>query len=331
MRQGAVSGLGPGFLLLAVFCGPASAQVGGNPTVAPISGFNPLNPRRISPLLDVPDGLWNFGEGAQGTTSDLGATHGLLTKQQIDTNLVLGNLVQLQGWTVSPGNLSQSWFGRLQRATPQGGDEVEAAIKITVPNPAVLVFPDPNRPRYVLVLGARESIRPDDDAQLPYAPHDYPGRPFAAPHWGLHDAPPFPYPEAVVERHVLDSLMESMPAWQVIGAWGVTRIAHRPLTFSVQRLRELRRAALLRLQADFGINPADVVVLLGGSSYGGLVVQAALIYYPNEFHGGVVSAYSGNHRSVPNEQDALNFAAATLGEQMGGNAYDLRSSLEFTL
>ncbi|MEM7201716.1 MAG: hypothetical protein AAF628_15715 [Planctomycetota bacterium] len=86
----------------------------------------------------------------------------------------------------------------------------------------------------------------------------------------------------------------------------------------MQRFRQLRYIVVDRLVNDFGYDPSKIGFLVTGASFGGAVAQYLPLLYPDEFHGGVNSAFPPNLRTVWNDHDSYDFFTSNLGRLASG-------------
>ena len=155
----------------------ALAQVGGHPTAGTPQPTNLLlSPdKRISPLLNQPDGSWNFGDAAAGTLSDRGANLTPLTRLEIETSLTLANIQVVKAWGIKPGsdNKIRNYVGRLKRVGESPPDEQEAHFEVLVP----VSYTDNLQKPTLLVLSTYQTISSSIPANIPFDPHLYPAQP----------------------------------------------------------------------------------------------------------------------------------------------------------
>jgi hypothetical protein len=292
----------------------ALSQGSGHQHIAPLAPSAVLNGR--SPLLNWADGSWNHGEGFPAGASEVGGVlsddnPGLLTLSEITT---------LRNWAPLTGYSMHQFIGEFR---PSNSSETgySSSFEILVHND---FYQNPlSRPHVVIVLTTAETRGSAVASQDQFNPHVYPGDPSPS-RLGLWDWP-FPGGPGLVQ-HFYPSGYD----FHVVFAHIVPRTSGRPLVFSVQRLRQLRHAVMLKLNQHAG-QTLTYTTCVSGSSFGGLTTQVALLLHPDEFHAGLAYSFSGSLRAVPNDHASYDLITAGLGLGQSGAGYSLRDAIDFSI
>ncbi len=275
--------------------------------------MNLLTPvRRVSPLVNYPDGSWNLGESPNGV--DIGGAHG-----QDPLTAAMPTYEphpQTSGWHPHPQDAQLSrYVGRLKPPGSRGSDgEFPAAFLVVAP-PAI------NTERVVVLIFTHPTSGSVLEANRPYDPHIYPGNPN-----DLDLASQGPELD-LVQRNLANSALP----YRLVGVQFVPRTSQRPVLPTMQRLRQVRRAVLHLLQQQYGIPNDKVAFSVTCTSFGGLTAPLAPLFYPTEFHSATGAAYSGAHRSMPSDFDSHVFTVSLLGLDNSANAYNMRDTIDFAM
>jgi len=296
---------------------PAVAQAGGHPHVAPLApGFSLLGPpSKVSPLMNQGDGIWNMGESTEG--ADVGGALGpdTLTATSMPTFVPL--LATPGGWenhSVHTTTL-EHYVGSFRRPSgTDANDETRASFELVAQKNMA------STQQVVVAIFTQPTFGPPLEV-LDFAPHGYPGFP---DNYDLLSGPNALHVE-VVQRNVTQST-----PFRLAGAQYTPRTSNRPAVFTLQRLRQVRRAVLMLLLQRYGIPEANVAFLVTGASFGGFTSALAPLFYPTEFHAAQSGAFSAAVRSMPSDYDSQMMFASTLGlaSRLG---YTMRDTVELPM
>lgn len=311
-------------VLTVVLAASVAAQVGGHRHIAPLAPGVSLSGRG-SPLMNAPDAYWDRGEAFWNPeVPDIGGVLGPDNYPQFVLWCgTAGCYVKDQragtptpGWQPVAGTSRQDFIGEL-RGYPDGEGTTVAAFKLLAP---AVMGSTPLRDKVVVVISLQATF----------------GHPQVYPGFGLTNgltAGSYPYASALVDHFLAQA------GYWVMAGHIVPRTGYRPLVFTVQRARQLRRVILDMLTNPMSPNKIGgtlfdgnkVAFVAGGSSFGGLPAQALVLLWPNEFHAGIGVAYGTNQRGVPNCEDADDFTAAALGYGGSGAGYDAHDAFDWAM
>lgn len=305
-----------------------------------------------TPQLNVPDGIWNNGEGFRrsslldanhgghlggaepgveltdifGVEETIGGTPGWKQIQYVDEHAggTTRNLWHFVGY-LRPGQL-----GPYPTPAPGGPGTIEdAAFEIFLPDPI------PSTTQIVLAIGAWATTGKPSIADGGW--HAYPGK---ARHDGLvkfGDQPPKVFRQC-------DPAFPALAASSgitVMYGYIIPRVFSRAAVFEVQRYRELREAMRQMLMAPSNnyrhppqlpvmqlASNAPPCIIIGGS-HGGFMSQAMCVRFPGEFQGAYAEVFGPSLRRVLADQFALHYFATRTGLQSYGGAYGPHETLEW--
>jgi hypothetical protein len=351
-------GWGSFSLSLSLSCDLAAQAVGFHPHVAPVSDPGPVNVARppSTPLLNVPDQVWNNGEGfpaamGQAPFALVPDQGGFLSADYVEglravdihsfwpqgasapSNWHTYQFVNHQQVTVTVsrfvGYLRPSQLGGY--ATQNGAPILDAAFEIFAPTSY-----DPAKPTVVVIGCWATHPTPLDPAAS--GPQNQRADRFQYPGFRRADGLVLAGTAGIARPgpDIVNLVANPPSGHQVISAYIVPRTFPRPMVFEMQRYRRLAKAIDLMLGQPGGsalLPPtfptlADPLPkLLAGGSFGGLTAQAGVLQFPNEFHGAAANAFSGSVRRTMGEQ----FTWDLIGRRCGTGLYETSLNLQDTL
>ncbi|MBI5853102.1 MAG: hypothetical protein HZB39_18990 [Planctomycetes bacterium] len=321
-----------------------------HPHIAPINGYHHPGYSRPpgTPQLNIPDGVWNNGEGFRlvGNDHDYGghlgpAEPGLQLEDIFSVEQTIGGT---PGWkqityfdkysnsTISlwhfKGYLRPNQLGPYLPPPTEGPKSIEdAAFELFLP------VTGGSQTNVVLMIHAWATTGKTPIKQG--GRHVYPGR---ARTDGLADDG-----FGNVLRHIDPAFVHhaAVSGVTVMSGHIVPRVFGRAAVFEVQRYRELRQAMRLMLAAppsDFRhppslepipLQPGAPPCMLVGGSNGGLIAQAMCVRWPGEFRGSYSETFGPSPRRVLADQFHLEYAATRTGFSSWGGAYSPHDTLEW--
>ncbi|MBK8978465.1 MAG: hypothetical protein IPM29_21410 [Planctomycetes bacterium] len=350
-------------MVLALAEGDTRAQaLGVHPHIAPINqaAGSAYSQPAGTPQFNVPDGVWNHGEGFRtGTAADadygghLGGWHAT-GAAAVEPGLEVGDIFDVAATLGGPqGWQPYDWYDRNTDRTyrvrrfvgylrpgqlgpypaPTGSEPTieDAAFQLFAPDGA-----GPFTDDLVVVLNCwGTSEKPVVAVGGRFA---YPGRGRLAN--GLVPNPD-PFTAANEAAGLGAYATVHAPAGVVVISGDIVpRIFGRPAVFDVQRIRELRRAVELLLQlpdTDPRHPPGFPVLQSGqgfaclvyGGSYGGMTSQLLGLIWPNEFQGVSAHLFGASLRRVMADQFNLAYMVQRGGFAAWGGAYYPEDTLEW--
>jgi hypothetical protein len=309
-----------------------------------------------TPLLNVPDQVWNNGEGfpaamGQPPFALVPNQGGFLSADYVEglravdihsfwpqgasapTNWHTYQFVNHQQVTVTVsrfvGYLRPSQLGGY--ATQNGAPILDAAFEIFAPTSY-----DPAKPTVVVIGCWATHPTPLDPAAS--GPQNQRADRFKYPGFRRADGLVLAGTAGIARPgpDIVNLVANPPSGHQVISAYIVPRTFPRPMVFEMQRYRQLAKAIDLMLGQPGGsalLPPtfptlADPLPkLLAGGSFGGLTAQAGVLQFPNEFHGAAANAFSGSVRRTMGEQ----FTWDLIGRRCGTGLYETSLNLQDTL
>jgi len=348
-------------LCIAFTVGSAFGQASGgvHPYVAVEAPGYTIPADRLSPFFDKPDGKWDFGEGfpfpgERGAVLTSDYAPNTYTPYKLTSADIKQYQTRWNGWQTAPATTSgvQHFVGYLEPASVSA--PIEAAFEIFVPGGLT-----PDKPIVIVIatfatLGLEDQVFTSIPGQEQHsAPHGILGhaRAFATPPGGAADTrvdgllrynQPYDQLNAAGIGRPLDfvGLLDDaangrggLAGVQIVGAYIVPRVGHRPLVWQMQRNLELLEATHILLERDFDVprptRDKPIPTLIYGGSFGGLTAQLATMFYPNQFHAGISAAFSGAARQFSAEQHSYDFCSSLSGFWLSGNGIEPRDTLVF--
>ncbi len=304
-----------------------------HPHVAPLApGVTLLTtPPRTSTYMNQPDQIWNYGESPHPQGVESGGALGPDPWMDVPTNTphFVKKFTSMDGWQDHrrnnvPRTNIRHYVGHLAmpRAQPDPRDEIEASFELVAPAPALIGASQ----NVVVAIFTPPTFGTANPANFPQRPHAYPGNP------NYHGLLGGTNGDGAHVDSVERNLDTNPAGYRVVGVEFAPRTSDRPMVTTMQRLRQVRRAAIQILsQPPYSIPVARLAFLVSGASFGGFTSALATVFYPDEFHASASGAYSGAQRSMPSDYDSFVFITSLLGLDQSGAGYQLRDAMEIPM
>ncbi|MFO1054483.1 MAG: hypothetical protein U1F36_19860 [Planctomycetota bacterium] len=345
-----------------------SQALGVQPHMAPINagalaaGYNQPGP---TPQMNVPDTIWNNGEGFRANSTadaDYGAHLG-----QCDPGVEQADIHAVEE-TLDPGHLGPWGWHQETHTDPKTGTTFPVWHFRGYLRPAHLgPYPTPqqNGPWTIedaaFELFMRNPVPSTTQVLLWITPWSTTGKPspsdggrFAYPGSNRYDGlvgktkvfnfPLPPLDNEIIERHSDPAIpaLAAAAGITVISGYIVPRVFGRAEVFEAQRIRELRMAMRLMLMApatDYRHPPGLPSMpnlatdappcMLSSGSFGGLTAPALCVRYPKEFCAATVEVFGPSPRRVLADQFNFEYLATRTGFSSCGGAYSPHDTLEW--
>src|SRR5690606_33747183 len=294
----------------------AQAKFGVHPHVAPLAPGATIH--GSSSQFNVPDGLWNHGEGFSAPY-DAGGYHGIDDGSSIvwnddpnDSNIVIekdwaphGNVLRLVGWLKPSGTDPDN-----TALYPRRGFSAETAFEIFAP------MEWPTGSQLVAFVSTWGTI-----GISPHGRYHYPGDEDADGLMTDKDGNIARPPSDEIASFSQDPELGNI---DIVAGYIVSPLPARDLTLTVQRTLQFERALRLILQHnppnDTQHPDTEYPSLIEGGSAGGQVTSVLTTFYPDRFHGGISKAFSASVRRTVGDQETYSYHTSLLGFDHGSQA-----------